>query len=214
MEIRVLKLFAGIAALMFMAAGVVHAGTKNFKSSASGTTVDVPVDIDSDSCFLASNGATVCTDTSGYDNFAGSSSPGGGFTGQNVVESDFVTGTGTSCNVFGTVVPGFVSCTLAGSSEQGCEFQVTGGVGVTRDNSSGDLTISTLSETYCADLSSVPFNFAGSFNGTITGGTGKNTGATGTTTGTFHGQELTLDAAGHGMSWFEVSETGTITTPK
>lgn len=217
MKIQGFKLLARIVVLMFVAGGVAQAGTKTFKGSYSGTGVDVPVDIDSDSCFTAQNGATVCTDTSAYDNFGGMISPGGSFTGQVVEEFKFATGPNTgSCNIFGTMVPGLVSCTLAGSSEKGCELQaVTGNRKVERDTSSGDLLFFAYSSnTVCFDLSSgAPFNFAGSFDAKITGGTGKNTGASGVETGTYHGQEFDLDPAGHGFTWFETSVTGTITTP-
>jgi hypothetical protein len=196
-----------------LASSRAEAGTKKFKCSASGSFVDIPIDLDSDSCFPATNGALVCTDHSGNANFSGQCSPGGGFTGQNIVEYDPVSG--TSCNILGTVVPGIASCTLAGSSEQGCEFQSVGGSEeVDRDTSSGDLTFVTVSATLCVDASSgPPFNFTGSINNTITGGTGKNAGASGTASGTFHGQTLTEDAAGHGFGWFESSSTTTITTP-
>jgi hypothetical protein len=207
-----LRLFGGFAMLMLLAGGVAHAETTNFKESYSGTNVNVPVDQDSDSCFTGTNGSTVCTDTSLYNDFAGRKSPGGGFTGQNVVELDPVSG--TSCNILGTTVPGIASCTLAGRSEHGCKFRSVGDTEVDRDNSSGDLLFVTRSDTVCLDLSSgPPFNFAGRTTGTITGGTGKNTGATGTITMTGHGQALTSDKAGHGFGWFETSFTGTITTP-
>jgi len=61
--------------------------------------------------------------------------------------------------------------------------------------------------------SGLPFNFTSSENKTITGGTGKNAGATGTATGATRGQQLTADAALHGLGWVESSATGTITTP-
>jgi hypothetical protein len=215
-RVQVFAGLAGITALMFVAAGVARAGTKKFKATTSGTGLSVPIDLDSDSCFTAANGATVCTDTSQYDVFAGTKSPGGGFAGQNVVEVDGVPGSG--CNILGTIVPGIASCTLAGSSEQGCELEVVGGSEVQRDNSSGDLLFLTFtpgtSSTVCLDLSSgPPFNSSISTTQTITGGTGKNAGATGTVTGIGHGQVLTVDAAFHGLSWFVSNSTGTITTP-
>src|SRR5262245_58892432 len=170
-----------------LASGRAEAKTKHFKCSVSGSGVDIPIDLDSDSCFAAPNGATVCTDYSGNSSFAGKCSPGERFTGQNITEYDPVPGTG--CNILGTVVPGIASCTLAGSSEQGCEFQSVGGAEVDRGEPSGDLTFVTVSAaTLCVDLSSgPPFNFTGSSTLTITGGTGKNVGETGTASGTFHG---------------------------
>ena len=55
-------------------------------------------------------------------------------------------------------------------------------------------------------------NWTTSFSANITGGTGKNAGATGTETATGNGQTLTSDAAGHGLAWFVVPFTDTITT--
>jgi hypothetical protein len=187
------------------------AETKNFKCSASGSFVDIPIDLDSDSCSTGANGVTVCTDFSAHSDYAGHCSPGGDYTGQNIVESVPVAGTG--CNIFGNVVPGIASCTLANSSEQGCAFQVSAGSQVDRTQG-GDLRFSTLSETFCYDLSSgPPFNFTGTYNSTVTGGTGKHADETGSFSGTFHGQSLTLDGAFHAFGWFEVNATGTITTP-
>jgi hypothetical protein len=198
---------------MSLVVGVAHPETVKFKATNSGTGINVPIDLDSDSCFRAANNATVCTDLSLYDNFAGMKSPGGSFTGQNVVEVEPVSGTG--CNIFGSIVSGIASCTLAGSSERGCELQQVGGSEVIRDSSSGDLLFLTnKSGTVCVDLSSGP-PFNSTFSGTdiITGGTGRNAGATGTRTGKGHGQILTLDAAGHGLSWLDASFTGTINRP-
>jgi hypothetical protein len=197
---------------MLVPSGAARAGTKVENCTASENAVSIPVDMDSDSCFTVSNGATVCTDSSGYANSSGECSPGGRFTDQGLVEWDPVPGSG--CNIAGTTVP-IASCTLAGSSEQGCEFQLVGASDVSRDAVSGDLTFSTFStdSRLCADLSSgPPFNFTSSYRGTITGGTGKNAGASGTITGGDHGQLLTFDAAGHGLSWEESTFTDTITT--
>lgn len=213
MRIRLVRLFAASVALMLVPSGAARAGTKVENCTASGSGVSIPVDMDSDSCFTVSNGATVCTDSSGYDNFSGECSPGGRFTGQGLIEVDPVSGSG--CNIAGTTVPGIASCTLTGSSEQGCKFQLVGGSEVRRDTVSGDLTFFSFStdSSLCADLSSgPPFNFTSSAKATITGGTGKNAGATGTETATGSGQVLTSDPAGHGLSWEESSLTDTITT--
>ena len=210
MQIRRLKILAGIVVLMLVAGGVAGATTKDFKGSDSGTAVATPVELDGDSCFTAPNGATVCAVDAVYGNVGGSISPGGTFTEQDVQEFDLVSGM-PSC-----IIPGIKSCTLAGSSEQGCELQgVPGGTAVERDNSSGDLLfLAYSSDTLCLDLSGAgPFNFAGSGNATITGGTGKNAGVTGVETFTYHGQQFSLDPAGNGLSWVESSFTGTITTP-
>jgi hypothetical protein len=140
-------------------------------------------------------------------------SPGGGFTGQDLLEYDLVSGTGY--NILGTTVPGIASCTFPDGSEQGCLAQSVGGNEVTRSSASGDLVFSTVSKnTLCLDLSNgPPFNTAGISTTTITGGTGKNAGATGTSKSTFHGQILSADPAFHGLSWFESTSSGTITTP-
>jgi hypothetical protein len=209
MQIRRFKLFAGIAMVTFTVGGAAHAGPTNLSCHSSGSSISVPIDVDGDSCFIASNSHLICTDTSGYGNFGFKCSPGGpAGTGTNIFEYDPVPGTGC---VFD---PAHIeSCTLAGTSEQGCLFQSVGGTEVDRDGSTGDLLFSTATATDCIDFSSgPPFNLAGSSNGTITGGTGKNAGATGTSTGTFHGQLMTLDPAGHGIAWFEGDSTETITT--
>jgi hypothetical protein len=172
--------------------------------------------MDGDSCFTATNGATVCTDTSSRFQAGITCSAGNGnphvtkSTGDNISEYDFVSGGG--CNIFGTTEP-FASCTLANSSEQGCEFHSVGETQVDRDNSTGDLMFSTGSATLCLDLSSgPPFNYTGTANSTISGGTGNNTGVTGTGTATFHGQTLTSDPAGHGIGWGEGTSSVTVTT--
>ena len=213
MQIRSIKVFTGIMLLMFVTGGMAHARTQKFKGSESGTAVDVPVDLDSDSCFVAVNGATVCTDTSSYANFIGTQSPGGSFTGQSISEADLVPGN-SSCNIQGTMVPGTTICTLAGSNEQGCLLDAVGWPEVDRDSSSGDLLIMTAADfSVCDDLSKLPFNLTATLTETITGGTGKNAGASGTRTGLLKGQALSTDAAGKGFVWFEYNFTETITTP-
>src|SRR5690348_5094655 len=137
MQIRVVRLFAWIVALTLVTGGAARAGTKVLKCTASGTGVDIPIDVDSDSCFPAPNGATVCTDTSSYVNLSGKCSRGGKFTWQSILEVDAVSGSG--CNIGGTTAPGIASCKFAGTSKQGCEFELAGGAVVRRDVSSGDL---------------------------------------------------------------------------
>ena len=82
MQIRVVSLSDWIVALMLVAGGAARAGTKVEQCTYSGSGVSIPIDMDSDSCFTASNGATVCTGTSLYNNTSGECSPGGRFTGQ------------------------------------------------------------------------------------------------------------------------------------
>ena len=213
MQIRAIRLTPWIVALMLVASGAARAGTKVENCTGSGSAVSIPVDMDNDSCFTASTGATVCTGSSGYANLSGECSPGGRFTAQGLVEWDPVPGSG--CNIAGTTVPGIATCTMAGSSEQGCELQLVGASAVSRDTVSGDLTFLSYStdSRLCVDLSSgPPFDFISSYKATITGGTGKNAGASGTLMGGDHGQLLTFDAAGHGLSWAESTFTETITT--
>jgi hypothetical protein len=227
MQTRILPVLAGISALIFVADGLAHAGgdhhgqdnsqnsgncqdsggCQNATFSASGTVVDVPLDPDADSCTTASSGSTICTDSSGYANYAGTDSAFGDFTAQSAY--DPVPGTG--CIIAGQAQP-IAGCKLSGGSEQGCQLQSVGGTGTTRYKS-GDLPYGTvLSATVCIDLSSAPpFNFTGSSNVSITGGTGKFAGARGTSTSTVQGQELLVDPAGHGFSWFTGSGSTSIT---
>lgn len=88
-----------------------------------------------------------------------------------------------------------------------------GGSEVRRDNESGDLLFLTFStDSVCIDLSTgPPFNLTTSYTAQITGGTGKNA-ATGTETASGRGQSLTSDPASHGIEWFVVPFTDTITT--
>ena len=113
------------------------------------------------------------------------------------------------------MVPGFASCTRAGSSEQGCLLQSLGPFNsVDGDNSSGDLLFSTGSNSLlCDDLSKLPNNVTFSITQTITGGTGKNAGASGILTRSGNGQIFSQDAANHGFGWFEATFNETITTP-
>jgi hypothetical protein len=207
-RVRVFRGLAGVMVLIFAASGVAHPETKTVKGTLSGTNVAVPLDIDSDSCFAAANGATICTDISAYLNEAGKSSDSGGFTTQGVTEVELVAGTGC-------IVPGFASCTLADSSEQGCAIHSVGSHLVYRDSSSGDLLFTKGgSGEGCIDLSSgPPFNITSSGTETIIGGTGKNAGATGTLTIASHGQEALFDPATHGFGWGEETFTETINRP-
>jgi len=206
-RVRVLRGLAGVMALIFAASGVVHPATKTITGKLSGTNVAVPLDLDGDSCFTAANGATICTDSSAYSNEAGKSSDSGSFTAQGVEEVRLVPGSGC-------IVPGFASCTLAGSSVQGCAVRTVRREIVYRDSSSGDLLFTSGSGTGCIDLSSgPPFNITGSGTETIIGGTGKNAGATGRLITTGHGQQLLFDPATHGFGWQEVTISGTINRP-
>jgi hypothetical protein len=209
-----LTLLVGIAVFTFVPASTSHAdkNSQKFTSSISGTIVNIPLDLDADSC-TTSGGVTVCTDFSSYftSSAKGTGAAGGDSTGQAVEEYDPVSGSG--CTFLGSSLP-IASCTLTGTSETGCEFKSVASAIVSRDSATGDLLFETESTTVCEDLSSgPPFNSTAAANGTITGGTGKFSGATGTFTSVAHGQTLVSDPAGHGFTWFEGSSTGTITTP-
>jgi hypothetical protein len=206
------RFFGGIAVLTLLAGGVAHARTQKFTSSTSGTIVDIPLDPDADSC-TTSGTLTVCTDFSAYftSSAKGTGGIGGESTSQAVEEYDAVSGSG--CTIMGAPAP-IASCTLAGSSETGCEFKSVSSAIVSRDSATGDLLFQTESTTVCLDLSTgPPLNSTAAANGTITGGTGKFLGATGKFTAVAHGQTLVSDPAGHGFTWFEGSSTGTITKP-
>src|SRR5207249_4867776 len=110
-----------LALALGFASGTANAGTKAFKCSTSGSFADIPIDLDSDSCFPAANGATVCTDYSSYNNYSFFCSPGGRSTGQNILEYDPLPGSG--CNIVGIGAVPIAGCTLADSSEQGCALQ-------------------------------------------------------------------------------------------
>jgi hypothetical protein len=206
-------ILVGVAVLTFVPASTSHAAkhSNQFKSSFSGTDVNIPLDLDADSC-TTSGGVTVCTDFSAYFTDSGKATGTiGGFTDQAVEEFDPVSGSG--CTILGSPAP-IAGCTLTGSSETGCEFKTVGGAIVLRANATGDLLFETESSTLCLDLSSAPpFNGTADAHGTITGGTGKFSGATGTFTTAVHGQTLVSDPAGHSFGGFEGSSTGTITTP-
>ena len=68
MRKEVSRLLSGIVVLVLVA-GVAHAGTNIVTCDSSGTTFNVPIDTDRDSCFKAPSGATVCAGTSGDSNF-------------------------------------------------------------------------------------------------------------------------------------------------
>ena len=98
MQKGVLRLFSGIVVLV-LAGGVAQAGTNIVMCDSSGTTFNVPIDTDKDSCFKAPNGAIVCADTSGDSNFSVTCDPGSKFTGRSLTEYDAVPGEG--CNIMG-----------------------------------------------------------------------------------------------------------------
>jgi hypothetical protein len=191
--------------------------TTSFKGTFSGTGADIPIDLDSDSC-TTSGGVTVCADFSGLFTFGGKTSGGvgsGHFTGQGLLESDAVPGTGCKFASFSLPIH---SCTI-GSVTSGCEFQLAGASSVFRDSATGDLEIFQLAasppSTVCVDLTSgvPPFNIIGTEHLNIMGGTGKFAGVTGTFTATDVGQTLSSDAAGHGFGWFSETFAGTETRP-
>jgi hypothetical protein len=211
MQKRVLRLFSGIVVLV-LASRVVQAGTNNVTCNSTGTTFNVPIDTDKDSCFTAPNGATDCSDTSRDSNFSATCDSGSKFTGRSLTEYDAVPGEG--CNIMGKVAPGMASCFLDDTNEPGCKFKTVGGDEVDTDSTGDMLFLTTPFSDVCIDLSSgPPFKATAIFGEKIIEGTGKNAGATGTRNGLLIGQLLTLDAAGHGLSTFSTRFTDTITTP-
>ena len=187
-----------------------------FKGTFSGSSANIPLDIDVDSC-TTTGGVTVCTDMSALGSLAGKQSGGieaGHFTFQGVSETDAVAGTGCLLS------PTQQSCTL-GSVTNACEYQYVGGSGATRFSSTGDILTSTLtSGTLCIDYSNgtgttiqLPFNVTGSDTSNLTGGSGKFAGATGTSTSQFNGQVLSADFQGHAFSWSQGSYEGTVVKP-
>jgi hypothetical protein len=195
-----------VAVFSFLAARTVQAGTSHpFHGTLSGSGASITMDIDNDACGTS----FICTELSGFNTEAGTVIGGiepGPFTGQDVSEVDPVPGTG--CFFDPTHIQ---ACTL-GTVTNACKFQFVGGAGVARTSSTGDILTSKLvSGTECLDVShGLPFNFAGSTTGTLTGGSGAFAGATGTLHNRFSGQVLTDDFNGHGFAWFQASFSGTI----
>jgi len=215
--IKAVSIVIVAAALLCLPASrrAVAAGNSlNFKGTSSGSTTNIPLDIDLDSCTTTGAG-TVCTDMSGLATSGGKQSGGieaGDFTSQGVAEAVAVAGTGCLLS------PTQKSCTL-GSVTNACEYQIVGGSLAVRFSSTGDISAQTLtSGTECIDYSNgtgttiqLPFDFAGSETWNLTGGSGKFTGATGTYTAQFTGQTLSADFQGHAFGWFQSSYQGTAT---
>jgi hypothetical protein len=111
-------------------------------------------------------------------------------------------------------------CTVPGGvANAGTEFTLTGEVGVSRFNATGDLLFfKATSATVCQDFSAFPtppFPFIDTETGIVTGGTGKYLGATGTFTATVKGAALTLDATGvRSFGWFTNSSVTTVSVPE
>jgi hypothetical protein len=193
--------------------GVHRAEAKTFQvtGSFSGTSVNVPVDIDGNgtSCTTSGN-FTTCPDDSSASTSTGNSTGvfGGPFTGQDVNEIVPVSGTG--CIIAPTTI---ASCTL-GAITNACEFQyVAGGSGASIRSATGSVLVHTITGgTICIEgTTGPPFNFAFTQTVSFSGGTGEFTGVTGTGTSVGTGQITTFDFAGHGFSWSTGTFTETLT---
>lgn len=201
-----------VLALFALAPSDAGAGTFSFSGASSGTTANVPIDLDGTNCGPV-NGVLTCPADSGLGTGGGSMRgfPGSGpGTFQIVIEDVPVPGTG--CSLAPSTQQG---CTV-GSAIDGCLYSyVPGGSGVTRTTATGDLLIySYTSGTVCVNFDTpLPWSLEGQAAAVITGGTGGMANATGSFTGPFHGQILQSDPAGHGLGWFTASIKGTITLP-
>jgi hypothetical protein len=190
----------------------VTAGTFNFQSTGSASSVNVPIDLDGSNCGPV-NGVTMCPADSALGTAGGTSrgfaADSGPFTYQTV--SEYVPMPGTGCSFAPTTQQG---CTI-GAVADGCLFVEVGASIVSRNTSTGDLAFAKdTSASYCGNFDTpLPWSFEGQSQSTITGGTGHLANATGSYSTTFQGQILTSDPAGHGISWNRATSKGSITVP-
>ena len=201
-----------VLALFVLALSDARAGTFSFSGTSSGTTANVPIDLDGTNCGPV-NGVLTCPADSALGTGGGSMRgfPGSGpNTFQVVIEDVPVAGTGCS------IAPSTQQACTIGSASDGCLYSyVPGNSGVTRTTATGDLLIySYTSGTVCVNFDTpLPWSLQGQAAAVITGGTGGVANATGSFTGPFQGQILQSDLAGHGLGWFTASFKGTITLP-
>ena len=177
----------------------------------SGSSVQVPVDLDATHC-TSINGITTCPSDSALFTFGSTISGGpepGQFTGQVVSESVPVSGTG--CSLAAGTIEG---CSI-GSVTNGCLYKYIGGNSFNRQVTTGDVLVATLtSGTMCVNFTTeLPWNFNTSGQFAFTHGTGKFAGVTGSYTVSASGQIVQNDKQGHGMAWDTGSGNGTITVP-
>jgi hypothetical protein len=201
---------------LILTTGICEAGSaaksKSFTSSFSGTSVSVPLDVDSDSC--GSTAPFVCADFSGYANYSGKITGGGSasgpFTGQTVSEVAPVAGTGCSIN------PSDQKACSLGTATDGCAYTFEGGSFAIQKSATGEIMFGSITPggSECINFNSsgafaLPYPVSATFDGTIAGGTGKLTGITGAFTETVTGQILSIDLQGHDFGWFTATVKGT-----
>jgi hypothetical protein len=185
--------------------------TYNFTSALSGSSAQVPIDLDGTNCTTV-NGRVTCPADSilftGGGTITGGPEPGQ-FTNQSVRETIPVSGTGCS------VAPSSIKGCSIGSVTDGCLYQNIGGNVVNRQVTTGDLLLAKVtSGKLCINFdTALPWSFTGNNRFSFIGGTGRFAGATGSGTVSFKGQILQNDQQGHGMSWDTGSVTGRITVP-
>lgn len=206
----VLVLAMAVSLTMMVLAGSAEAKTFSISGSNSGTSTSVPVDISGDSCAVVAN-VELCTATSNLSIYSGQSSGGptfspiltGPFTGQEISQTVPVAGAG--CSFAPTTI---AACTI-GTNTSGCEYSYVGGAGANRLNFGGDLAAFEITGgSLCLD--GTTFAFQGTVTAESAGGSGRYAKTTGTSTNTLSGQILISDPAGHGISWFTNTFTGTV----
>ena len=185
--------------------------TYNFTSTLSGSSAQVPIDLDGTNCTTV-NGIVTCPADSNLFTGGGTITGGpepGQFTNQSVTETIPVSGTGCA------VAPGSIKGCSIGSVTDGCLYKNIGGNVVNRQVTTGDLLFAQLtSGKLCINFdTALPWSFTGNNQFSFIGGTGGFAGATGSGKVSFSGQILQNDPQGHGMSWDTGSVTGTITVP-
>jgi hypothetical protein len=185
--------------------------TYKFTSTLSGSSAQVPIDLDGTNCTTV-NGIVTCPADSNLFTGGGTITGGpepGQFTNQSITETIPVSGTGCS------VAPSSIMGCSIGSVTDGCLYKNIGGNVVNRQVTTGDLLLAKLtSGKLCINFdTALPWSFTGNDQFSFIGGTGRFAGATGSGTVSFKGQILQNDRQGHGMSWDTGSVTGTITVP-
>jgi hypothetical protein len=185
--------------------------TYKFTSTLSGSSAQVPIDLDGTNCTTV-NGIVTCPADSNLFTGGGTITGGpepGQFTNQSITETIPVSGTGCS------VAPSSIMGCSIGSVTDGCLYKNIGGNVVNRQVTTGDLLLAKLtSGKLCINFdTALPWSFTGNNQFSFIGGTGRFAGATGSGTVSFKGQILQNDRQGHGMSWDTGAVTGRITVP-
>ncbi len=209
---RRISLCAAVGLLLILVRTGANAQTTyNFTSTVSGSSAQVPIDLDGTNC-TTMNGILICPADSNLFTGGGTITGGpepGQFTSQSVTETIPVPGTGCS------VAPSSIKGCSIGSVKDGCLYKNIGGNVVNRQVTTGDLLIAKLtSGKLCINFdTALPWSFTGNNQFSFIGGTGGFAGATGSGTVSFTGQILQNDQQGHGMNWDTGSVTGTIMVP-